>query len=150
MCMSVCKHVTELLVHTVYAVQNVGGADSCTKWLQTAVQSSRANTMWGKAREKKAARMYHTRNFGTGHVQPDEYYLRRIGLRGRKRWIFLSVVLFAYLLVTGHLVVSSDILYIHIIYFVKFRVHRIHQAHKNTPRVSVDCQLRIYVYIRGF
>jgi hypothetical protein len=66
--------------------------------------------MWGKAREKKAARMYHTRNFGTGHVQPDEYYLRRIGLRGRKRWIFLSVVLFAYLLVTGHLVLTCMIL----------------------------------------
>ena len=116
--MSVCKQLL------VYAVQKVGGADSCTN--MTAVQSSRANTMWGKAREKKAARVYHTRNFGTGHVEPDEYYLRRIGLRGRKRWIFLSVVLFAYLLVTGHLVVSSDILYtssLYYIYFVKFRGH---------------------------
>lgn len=62
--------------------------------------------MWGKSREKKVARMYHTRNFGTGHVEPDEYYLSRIGLRGRKRWLLLFCVIFGYLLVIGHLVVS--------------------------------------------
>lgn len=72
--------------------------------LQIPVQ--RAHTMWGKSREKKAARMYHTRNFGTGHVEPDEYYLSRIGLRGRKRWILLCSVVFGYLLVIGHFVVS--------------------------------------------
>ena len=72
--------------------------------LQIPVQ--RAHTMWGKSREKKAARMYHTRNFGTGHVEPDEYYLSRIGVRGRKRWLLLSSVLLGYLLVIGHFVVS--------------------------------------------
>ena len=63
--------------------------------------------MWGKARHKKATRMYHTRNFGTGHVEADEYYLSRVGLRGRKRWIFLCAILFAFLIVIGHLLVSS-------------------------------------------
>lgn len=63
--------------------------------------------MWGKTRDKKAARMYHTRNFTTGHVEPDEYYLSRVGLRGRKRWIFLSVVVCIYLLAIGHLMVCG-------------------------------------------
>jgi len=68
--------------------------------------------MWGKAKDKKAARMYHTRNFTTGHVEPDEYYLSRLGLRGRKRWIFLSVVVCIYLLAIGHLLVCRVALYI--------------------------------------
>ena len=62
--------------------------------------------MFEKAKEKKMARMYHTRNFGTGHVEADYYYLSRVGLRGRKRWLLLSALLLAYMIVIGHLLVS--------------------------------------------
>ena len=72
--------------------------------------------MWGKSREKKAARMYHTRNFAAGHVEPDEYYLSRVGLRGRKRWLLLCGLLSAYLIVIGHFVVT--ITYVRIYYFL--------------------------------
>ena len=80
--------------------ENVGRAQSA--FVLQVVQ----RTMWGKSREKKAARMYHTRNFGTGLVEADEYYLSRVGLRGRKRWLLLCGLLCAYLIVVGHLVVS--------------------------------------------
>ena len=63
--------------------------------------------MWAKSREKKAMGKYHTRNFGMGHVEADLHYLTRAELRGRKRWLVFSAVLLGYLLVTGHLLVSS-------------------------------------------
>ena len=63
--------------------------------------------MLGKLKEKKAAKMYHTRNFGTGYVEADYYYLSRVGLRGRKRWLLLFVLVLAYIIVIGHLMVSS-------------------------------------------
>jgi hypothetical protein len=73
-------------------------------------KTARAASMWSKSREKKAAKKYHTRNFGTGHVEADSHYLSRVGLRGRKRWLLLSALVFGYLLVLGHLALTCVIL----------------------------------------
>lgn len=63
--------------------------------------------MWRAARRKKAAKKYHSGNFDTRHLTPDEHYLGRTGLRGRKIWIALAVLVFVYLIVTAHLVVRT-------------------------------------------
>ena len=62
--------------------------------------------MFEAARDKKRARRYHSRNFTLGHVKADKHYLSRAGLRGRKRWLLVALIVSVYCVVIGQLLVS--------------------------------------------
>ena len=64
--------------------------------------------MWQASRLKKAAKKSHSGNFGASHIVPDEHFLGRTGLRGRKVWVALTVLALVYLVVTANLVVSAS------------------------------------------
>ena len=64
--------------------------------------------MWMKSRERGAARKYLSGNFKAGHVTPNEHYLSRAGLRGRKRYLFLGIFILLYIITVAHLLVSEN------------------------------------------
>ena len=64
--------------------------------------------MWTKSRERGAARKYLSGNFKAGHVTPNEHYLSRAGIRGRKRYLFLGIFILIYIITIAHLLVSSE------------------------------------------
>ena len=64
--------------------------------------------MWTKSRERGAARKYLSGNFKAGHVTPNEHYLSRAGLRGRKRYLFLGTFILLYIITVAHLLVSEN------------------------------------------
>ena len=65
-------------------------------------------SMWTKSRERGAARKYLSGNFKAGHVTPNEHYLSRAGLRGRKRYLFLGIFILLYIITVAHLLVSEN------------------------------------------
>ena len=65
-------------------------------------------SMWTKSRERGAARKYLSGNFKAGHVTPNEHYLSRAGLRGRKRYLFLGIFILIYIITIAHLLVSEN------------------------------------------
>ena len=66
-------------------------------------------SIWTKSHERSAARKYLTRNFKAGHITPNEHYLNRAGLRGRKRYIFLTIFVLVYIITIANLLVSAII-----------------------------------------
>ena len=64
--------------------------------------------MWTKSRERGVARKYLSGNFKAGHVTPNEHYLSRAGIRGRKRYLFLGIFILIYIITIAHLLVSSE------------------------------------------
>jgi len=70
-------------------------------------------SIWTKSHERSAARKYLTRNFKAGHITPNEHYLSRAGLRGRKRYIFLTIFVLVYIITIANLLVSAIILLIY-------------------------------------
>eukprot|EP00731_Ephydatia_muelleri_P031012 Em0022g526a len=67
-------------------------------------------SMFQAARDKKRARRYHSRNFTLGYVKADNHYLSRAGLRGRKRWLLVALIVSVYCVVIGQLLITSVIL----------------------------------------
>ncbi|XP_064404964.1 beta-sarcoglycan-like [Halichondria panicea] len=67
-------------------------------------------TIWEKSTERSYAKKYLHGNFKSGHRTPNEHYLGRAGLRGRKRWICLGLFVVLYLLAAAHLVLTCVIL----------------------------------------
>ena len=65
-------------------------------------------SMWTKSRERGTARKYLSGNFKAGHVTPNEHYLSRAGLRGRKRYLFLGIFILIYIITIAHLLVSEN------------------------------------------
>jgi len=63
--------------------------------------------MLQKSRERSRAKKYLHRNLAAGHVAPNQHYLERAGLRGRKMWLCWCLVLFLLLLALAHLAVST-------------------------------------------
>lgn len=66
-------------------------------------------SMFEAARDKKRARRYHSRNFTMGYVKTDKHYLSRAGLRGRKRWLLLALIVSVYCVVITQLLITSTI-----------------------------------------
>ena len=59
-----------------------------------------------KSRERSRTKKYLHRNLTAGHVTPNEHYLERAGLRGRKRWLLGCLLLLLLLVALGNLAVS--------------------------------------------
>ena len=66
-------------------------------------------SMWEKSKERSIAKKYLHRNFKSGHIPPNEHYLSRAGLRGRKRWLCLALFILIYLFALAHLTVRTNI-----------------------------------------
>ena len=66
-------------------------------------------SMWEKSKERSIAKKYLHRNFKSGHIPPNEHYLGRAGLRGRKRWLCLALFVLIYLFALAHLTVRTII-----------------------------------------
>lgn len=67
-------------------------------------------SMLDKSRERSKAKKPLHRNFKAGHVTPNEHYLERAGLRGRKIGLCYCFLLIILLFATGHLAVTCAIL----------------------------------------
>ena len=63
--------------------------------------------MWRKSKERSAAKKYLNRNLAAGHRTPNEHYLERAGLRGRKKWLCCGFIFMLFLIALGHLAVMQ-------------------------------------------
>ena len=92
--------------------------------------------MWTKSRERGAARKYLSGNFKAGHVTPNEHYLSRAGLRGRKRYLFLGIFILLYIMTVAHLLVSEN----HCTLIrVSFSYDVCAISHTNLSAVDINC-----------
>ena len=64
--------------------------------------------MLEKSRERSQTKKYLHRNLAAGHVTPNEHYLERAGLRGRKQWLLGCLLLCVVFIALGHLAVSGE------------------------------------------
>lgn len=65
--------------------------------------------MLQKSRERSRAKKYLHRNLSAGHVTPNEHYLERAGLRGRKKWLLGCLLLLVFCIAFGHLAVRENL-----------------------------------------
>ena len=84
-----------------------GGAGLTTLAAWQAHQPIPKLSMREKSVERSIAKKNLHRNFKSGHITPNEHYLGRAGLRGRKRWCCLALFVLIYLFALAHLTVSS-------------------------------------------
>lgn len=63
--------------------------------------------MLRKSRERSAAKKYLNRNLAAGHRTPNEHYLERAGLRGRKKWLCCGFIFLLFLFAMCHLAVMQ-------------------------------------------
>ena len=69
------------------------------------VQGWLGESMLQKSRARSKTKKYLHRNLGAGHIIPNEHYLERAGLRGRKAWCCWGAVLLALFVALGNLAV---------------------------------------------
>lgn len=66
----------------------------------------KGKSMLQKSRERSRAKKYLHRNLAAGHVTPNEHYLERAGLRGRKMALCVCLMVLLFLIALGHLAVG--------------------------------------------
>ena len=62
--------------------------------------------IWAKSKQRSDAKKYLFGNFTARHLLPNEHYLNRAGLRGRKLWLCLCLFVIVYIIALAHLTVS--------------------------------------------
>ena len=65
--------------------------------------------MLRKSRERSKAKKYLNRNLDAGHIIPNQHYLERAGLRGRKQWLCCGLIFMLFLFALGHLAVKYNL-----------------------------------------
>lgn len=91
----------------VQHVQKGAGLARTTPTHDHLLTSMQRPPIWTKSRERRAAKRYLFGNFTARHLIPNEHYLNRVGLRGRKAWLCLCLFVVIYLIALAHLAVSS-------------------------------------------